>query len=477
MEPGEVTKRLKEDGYIARQSKSSQSLYVNLGGPRSEINRNDFKGLIVINEGTIFGTQQVSEILEFRNLLMQEKEGKWVPRKNVPPSPQGKDGCVSVNISQDEQFIFCKIGEDLIRLYGKKQQIDFNKEQYDWGDIEGFIETISDMRIGSQHEGLLRAEEADLPLPNESGDYRPYWTALGDFLVQRDSFLRPPAPRKENWVGFSVGRDITLYAIVTKRTKMYRVDLVIQRGDAKDLLHGLMLERHEIEAEIGEALSWEERDSEIATHVILRHPFDFDNYQDRNVQFQWFAETLEKFYRAFKPRLTGERLRELGESKASEDFAQNVEACTLDLDESGEFDPAGIEDARGRVVRAVATRRGQPAFRKSLLRAYGGRCCISGCAVQEVLEAAHIVPYQGDATDHFQNGLLLRSDLHTLFDWQLLTIEPKNHTVLLDASLRDSEYWKFAGQQIRLPEIPEQHPSPKALAQHGVRVVPYCTTD
>jgi HNH endonuclease len=324
MEPGDVTKRLKKDGYLARQSQRSQSLFLNLGGSGSEINRNDFKGLIVINEGTIFGTQQISDILEFRNLLMQEKEGKWVPRENVRPSPQGKDGCVSVKISQDEPFIFSKIGEDFIRLYGKKQQIDFNEKQYNWADIEGFIETISDVRIGSQHDGPLRAEKADLTLPNE-----------------------------------------------------------------------------------------------------------------------------------------------LGESKASDDFAQNVEACTLELKKNGKFDPTGIEDARARVVRAVATRRGQPAFRNSLLRAYGGRCCISGCAVQEVLEAAHIVPYQGDATDHFQNGLLLRSDLHTLFDWHLLTIESENHTVLLDGSLRDSEYWKFAGQQIRLPEITEQHPSPKALAQHA----------
>ncbi len=292
MEPVEVTKRLREEGYIARQNQSSQSLDVNLGGPRSEINRNDFKGLIVINEETIFGTQQVTEILEFRNLLMQEKEGKWVPRKNVPPSPKGKDGCVSVSISQDEQFISCKIGEDLIRLYGKKQQINFNKGQYDWKDIEVFIETISDMKIGSQHERLLRAEEADLTLPDESGGYRTYWTAFGDFLVQRDRFLRPTAPRQENWMGFSVGRGIMLYAIVTKRSKMYRVDLVIQRSDAKDLLQKLMLNRHEIEAEMGEALSWEERDGDIATHVILMHPFDFYSYQDRNVQFQWFAETL-----------------------------------------------------------------------------------------------------------------------------------------------------------------------------------------
>lgn len=51
-----------------------------------------------------------------------------------------------------------------------------------------------------------------------------------------------------------------------------------------------------------------------------------------------------------------------------------------------------------------------------LLKAYGGKCAITGCDVLEALEAAHIYPLQGVATNDASSGLLRRSDLHTLFD-------------------------------------------------------------
>jgi hypothetical protein len=46
--------------------------------------------------------------------------------------------------------------------------------------------------------------------------------------------------------------------------------------------------------------------------------------------------------------------------------------------------------------------------------------------VAAVLEAAHIDPYRGEGNNHPGNGLLLRADIHTLFDLNLLGIEP-NH--------------------------------------------------
>jgi hypothetical protein len=46
-------------------------------------------------------------------------------------------------------------------------------------------------------------------------------------------------------------------------------------------------------------------------------------------------------------------------------------------------------------MRAICVRRGRPAFRAALLAAYGGRCAITDCDVEDVLEAAHISPYSG----------------------------------------------------------------------------------
>ncbi len=51
--------------------------------------------------------------------------------------------------------------------------------------------------------------------------------------------------------------------------------------------------------------------------------------------------------------------------------------------------------------------------------AYGGRCAVTNCDIEDVLEAAHISPYNGPSTDQVYNGLLLRTDIHTLFDWAI----------------------------------------------------------
>ncbi len=67
-------------------------------------------------------------------------------------------------------------------------------------------------------------------------------------------------------------------------------------------------------------------------------------------------------------------------------------------------------------------RTGQSRFRNTVLEAYGRRCAISGEATEEILEAAHIQPYAGTQSDHVQNGIALRTDLHRLFDAGLLTI-------------------------------------------------------
>jgi putative restriction endonuclease len=87
------------------------------------------------------------------------------------------------------------------------------------------------------------------------------------------------------------------------------------------------------------------------------------------------------------------------------------------------FDPGNIMDGRERIVASIVIRRGQPEFRRILIRAYKGRCAVSGCDAIEVLEAAHIMPYLGQDTNHPSNGILLRADIHTLFDLGLLSID------------------------------------------------------
>ena len=91
-----------------------------------------------------------------------------------------------------------------------------------------------------------------------------------------------------------------------------------------------------------------------------------------------------------------------------------------------EFDIGNIVSVPQRVGRAIVERRGQWPFRQGLLAAYGSRCQITQYTGEPALEAAHIYPYSegGDYTNDLRNGLLLRADIHTLFDLGLLKVAP-----------------------------------------------------
>lgn len=101
-----------------------------------------------------------------------------------------------------------------------------------------------------------------------------------------------------------------------------------------------------------------------------------------------------------------------------------------------------------------------------MLRAYGGRCAVTGCDVEQALEAAHIYPYRGEETNAVTNGILLRSDLHTLFDLGLLTVDPLTMTVHLAEAVRASVYGEFHGAAVTLPRCASEVPSTGALSWH-----------
>lgn len=127
------------------------------------------------------------------------------------------------------------------------------------------------------------------------------------------------------------------------------------------------------------------------------------------------------------------------------------------------FDPDSISDDRERAIRAIRIRRGQADFRTALMAAYGRRCAITGCAVEDVLEAAHIHPYFGKLSNHVSNGLLLRADIHTLFDCWLITIEPNSRTVIVADALKSSSYAKLAGRKLRVAQDASSGASKRCL--------------
>ncbi len=119
-------------------------------------------------------------------------------------------------------------------------------------------------------------------------------------------------------------------------------------------------------------------------------------------------------------------------------------------------------------TREVTERQGQSAFRDQLLSAYG-RCAVTGTNVHSVLQAAHIEPYNGPATSTVANGLLLRADIHNLFDTGHLWVTASLR-VALHPELRAGEYGSLHGRKLRLPKNPAQHPAAHHLAWHRTQI-------
>ncbi len=112
--------------------------------------------------------------------------------------------------------------------------------------------------------------------------------------------------------------------------------------------------------------------------------------------------------------------------------------------------PISPEDARRRIEAQIVARQGGKRFREEALKRFDRQCAITGCGVVEVLEAAHIVPYLGEHTNTPDNALLLRADLHTLFDRELVTIDPATLQVRVHPSLLNTPYGEYHGQGVKL---------------------------
>lgn len=128
-------------------------------------------------------------------------------------------------------------------------------------------------------------------------------------------------------------------------------------------------------------------------------------------------------------------------------------------------EPTGSPQRPDRVLREITQRRGQPAFRAELLTAYGRRCAITGEAAEDVLEAAHIDPYSDSGCNDLSNGLILRADVHTLFDLHLLAVDPAGR-LEVSPKLRNTSYAALAGVSLARPRTPRAKPDPSRLAEH-----------
>jgi hypothetical protein len=161
--------------------------------------------------------------------------------------------------------------------------------------------------------------------------------------------------------------------------------------------------------------------------------------------------------------LDGPTLRELtGYSQNSvrridwDQFASAVEAAAGPM----ALAPVGISHAQvisgGHTVRQVSVRIGQPAFRAELVRKYGSICAFSGPAPAEALEACHLYSYAEIGRHDIEGGLLLRRDLHRLFDQGLLAVTPDGTIDVADSLKEYALYSGLHAQQLKVSTTPRQ---------------------
>lgn len=173
---------------------------------------------------------------------------------------------------------------------------------------------------------------------------------------------------------------------------------------------------------------------------------------------------------------------------APDDWSRNiVSGKTYDLAENHELWEAvqyrlialspetAEEDAREMFTESWVRRRlGQGSFRALVTQTYQRRCAITREKILPVLQAAHIRPITAGGQHRVENGLLVRSDVHTLFDHGYLSVTP-DYRLRVSGQLRDDfdngeYYYAMAGSEIWLPSRAEDRPDTELLEWHGAMV-------
>lgn len=199
--------------------------------------------------------------------------------------------------------------------------------------------------------------------------------------------------------------------------------------------------------------------------IILAVPFFFNEIDWIKVPSDWDRHIVSgRTYQTEDP--VGLRLWEEVEERLHRLRVGEVSQLTGQVS-----DPPPIYGSKS----LVASRLGQSAFRSLVTDAYGRRCSISGEKTLPALEAAHIMSYAKSGPNVTQNGLLLRADIHRLFDEGYITVT-KTLDVEVSRRIREEyengkDYYVFDKKKLRMiPDHIQERPSPVFLDWHNTNV-------
>ena len=181
------------------------------------------------------------------------------------------------------------------------------------------------------------------------------------------------------------------------------------------------------------------------TCILLAEPFFFPREQ-------WFP-----IPESFKLNIVSGKGYRTDEAEGRALYDQVAERLRLQATDPAPATLAATQTPRYGQLQLVRPRLGQGSFRALVTEAYRRRCAITGEKTLPVLEAAHVQPYGRGGPHAIENGLLLRSDLHRLYDAGYITIEPEERRLIVSPRIRSEfengrHYYALEGQQLATPQ-------------------------
>jgi putative restriction endonuclease len=164
------------------------------------------------------------------------------------------------------------------------------------------------------------------------------------------------------------------------------------------------------------------------------------------------------------------KLYDMYGQEAGDYFADLMRLIPDDASEIGFGEPWQDDDPVFGESRLTPYRLRQHAFQAVVSTAYHGRCAITGSKIRPALHAAHILPVTNGGKNRLDNGLLLRSDVHAMFDGGYLGVDPR-YRLQVSPRLREEfgngdQFYAQAGQAIAVPERRIERPRRDFLEWH-----------
>ena len=170
---------------------------------------------------------------------------------------------------------------------------------------------------------------------------------------------------------------------------------------------------------------------------------EFDEADEHWEEVTTFSTQHELGWVDLEGRLTAGQVRKLSVHQGSQHAIRQMDLAVarvavpeLSSEATGPTGRAHRRVNGGFTQRITKVRTGQGAFRRQLLARYGAVCALSGPAPEPSLEAAHLYSYARIGKHEDDGGLLLRRDLHALFDRGLIAIDPSARTIVVGDDLK-----------------------------------------